>query len=43
MREPPDYSHYPEVKNYRNPDYRKIKGQKPWSIHANYRLDILAS
>ncbi len=29
IREPLDYSHSPKVKNCRNPDYRKIKGQKP--------------
>ncbi len=27
--ESPDYSHSPQVKNCRNVDFRKIKGQKP--------------
>ena len=36
IRRSPDYSHSPKVKNCRNPDYRKIKGQKPWiAAHLN--------
>ncbi len=34
IREPPDYSHSPKVKNCRNPDYRKMNGPRRTACFA---------